>query len=75
MPVLDGEPWMIGRNPDLGELHDGEQEVVDHAIFQSDDGRWHLWACIRGDRESDASSTDGRAAPWIRRTGSPGASP
>jgi hypothetical protein len=47
-PVIDGEPWHIGGNPDLGDLHDDEQEVVDHTVFQSDDGRWHLWACIRG---------------------------
>ena len=47
-PVIDGGLWHIGNNPDLGDLHDDEQEVVDHAIFRSDDGRWHLWACIRG---------------------------
>ena len=46
---VDAELWRIGNNPDLGELSGGEtQEVVDHAIFQSTDGNWHLWACIRG---------------------------
>lgn len=50
-PVIDGPFWRIGNNPDLGEFDGGEQqEVVDHAIFQSVDGRWHLWACIRGTR-------------------------
>lgn len=47
-PESDGELWHIGNNPDLGELHGEKQEVVDHATFQSDDGNWHLWACIRG---------------------------
>ncbi len=48
-PVIDGEFWRIGGYPDLGELAYGRgHEVVDHAIFRSDDGRWHLWACVRG---------------------------
>ncbi|MFW6309075.1 MAG: hypothetical protein ACOC1S_03570 [bacterium] len=54
-PVLDGDFWMIGDNPDLGELQglkekkDGRspQECVDHHVFQSIDGGWHLWGCIR----------------------------
>ena len=59
-PALDGDYWMIGDNPDLGEL-DGRnrinntgfsgsrtQECVDHHVFQSEDGKWHLWGCIRG---------------------------
>ena len=51
VPVIAGDWWHIGNNPDLGELDGGErQEVVDHAIFQSADGAWHLWACIRGTR-------------------------
>ena len=24
------------------------QEPVDHHVFQSRDGAWHLWGCIRG---------------------------
>jgi hypothetical protein len=48
-PALDGDLWHIGSYPDLGELDGGaEQETVDHAIFQSCDGKWHLWACVRG---------------------------
>ncbi|MHB1294650.1 MAG: glycoside hydrolase family protein [Anaerolineae bacterium] len=47
-PAIDGEFWRIGSNPDLGALGDPAQQVVDHAIFRSDDGRWHLWACVRG---------------------------
>ncbi|MEQ8787717.1 MAG: hypothetical protein RIC55_15545 [Pirellulaceae bacterium] len=37
--------------PDLGELNGPEprkQHVVDHGFFQSTDGTWRLWACIRG---------------------------
>ncbi len=48
-PVIDGDFWRIGTYPDLGDLaYEAEHEVVDHAIFRSDDGKWHLWACIRG---------------------------
>jgi arabinan endo-1,5-alpha-L-arabinosidase len=57
-PVLDGEFWMIGKNPDLKELQgkgqteematgSSIQECVDHHVFLSDDGKWHLWGCIR----------------------------
>lgn len=57
-PILDGEFWMIGKNPDLKELqgkgHMEEmatgssiQECVDHHVFLSEDGKWHLWGCIR----------------------------
>jgi len=53
-PVLDGDFWMIGDNPDLGELQGNTdpargrvQECVDHHVFQSIDGAWHLWGCIR----------------------------
>lgn len=48
VPVLEGPFWPISNNPDLGVLGAERQEVVDHAIFQSRDGCWHLWACIRG---------------------------
>ena len=49
VPVIDGDFWYIGTYPNLGDLAYGpEHEVVDHAIFQSVDGRWHLWACVRG---------------------------
>ena len=60
-PVLDGEFWLIGASPadlDLPRLveqvpspqaPDGApvHECVDHHLFQSDDGAWHLWGCIR----------------------------
>jgi hypothetical protein len=52
-PVLDGDFWMIGGNPNLGDLQgplavNYPQECVDHHVFQSEDGMWHLWGCIRG---------------------------
>ena len=58
-PVLDGEFWMIGNHPDLGPIQgmrgeqaakagNGAQQCVDHHVFQSKDGAWHLWGCIRG---------------------------
>jgi len=52
-PVLDGDYWMIGDNPDLRAVLGVDdrgrvQEVVDHHIFRGTDGFWHLWACIRG---------------------------
>ena len=58
-PELDGQFWMIGDNPDLGELQGPHidprqpdraypQEPVDHHIYQGPDGAWHLWGCIRG---------------------------
>ncbi len=51
IPVLGGEPWHITGYPDLGDLAFGtDHEVVDHAIWQSDDQKWHLWACVRGTR-------------------------
>jgi hypothetical protein len=58
-PVLDSDYWMIGDNPDLGGIQGLRgtaalkvgvlpQEPVDHQVFQSGDGAWHLWGCIRG---------------------------
>ena len=56
-PILDGNAWLIGANPGLGALQGDRvdkngrpilQECVDHHIFKADDGRWHLWGCIRG---------------------------
>ena len=51
-PVPDGEFWLIGGTPELpdglmpdeGPVH----ECVDHHAFQSVDGIWQLWGCVRG---------------------------
>lgn len=68
MPVLSGSSWHVTGNPDLGELGTDRQEPVDHAIFQSDDGRWHLWSCIRHTKVGRVlnawESTDLRRSPW-----------
>lgn len=53
-PVLDGDWWPIGPKPDL-TAHGLQppadsariNEPNDHTVFQSADGRWHLWACVR----------------------------
>ena len=54
-PVLNGDFWMIGDNPDLEPILGKKEfengwipECVDHHIFQAEDGLWHLWGCIRG---------------------------
>ena len=54
-PVIDSDWWIIAPEPDLTEL--GLQpdpdtasrmnETNDHHIFMTDDGTWHLWACVR----------------------------
>jgi hypothetical protein len=61
-PVLDGQWWMIGPNPDLQGKIDGDADhrlkfekgsvreynaPVDHHIVQDVDGKWHLWGCVR----------------------------
>jgi hypothetical protein len=51
VPALDGEPWHITGYPELADLAYGsEHEIVDHAIWQADDGKWRVWACVRGTR-------------------------
>lgn len=60
-PVLDSDFWMLGPSPTMLDLPrlvapvrnpalpDGAptHECVDHHVFQSTDGTWHLWGCIR----------------------------
>jgi Glycosyl hydrolases family 32 N-terminal domain len=51
-PALSGDPWLIGKKPNLGALQGREagewsQQCVDHHITQSRDGEWQLWACVR----------------------------
>ncbi len=49
-PILE-KPSTICTMPDLKELN-GEnpegQHIVDHGIIQADNGKWQLWACLRG---------------------------
>ena len=47
IPQIDGDWWQIAGNPDLGALTGEKQQPVDFAIWQSEDGTWQLWSCIR----------------------------
>lgn len=47
VPKLDGQPWQIAANPNLGDLGSAIQQPVDFAIWQAADGTWQLWSCIR----------------------------
>lgn len=46
-PVIEGPWWRVASNPDLGQWTSDDQEPVDFAIWQSRDGQWQLWSCIR----------------------------
>lgn len=47
IPKIVGDWWKVADNPDLGEYTSGEQQPVDFAIWQANDGTWQLWSCIR----------------------------
>lgn len=47
MPRLEGEPWTVAGNPDLGDYTTSEQQPVDFGVWQAADGSWQLWSCIR----------------------------
>lgn len=58
-PIMQGDWWTIAQKPDLkavlpvtvdslapsGDLI--RNQPNDHTIYQSSDGRWQLWACVR----------------------------
>ena len=46
-PVIEGEWWQVAGNPDLGKYNDSNQQPVDFAVWQAQDGTWQLWSCIR----------------------------
>jgi len=51
IPVVDSNWWRICTMPDLGELNGPDpsrQHVVDHGFIRARNGKWQLWACIRG---------------------------
>ncbi|XOV94323.1 MAG: hypothetical protein ACFHWX_06385 [Bacteroidota bacterium] len=55
IPVIDGDFWRIVEAPDLDSLNGPDpekQHVVDHGFIKDNDGKWHLWACIRGTKVS-----------------------
>jgi hypothetical protein len=47
IPRLDGTPWTIAGDPDLGEFTSPKQQPVDFAVWPAADGTWQLWSCIR----------------------------
>jgi hypothetical protein len=47
VPEIDGTWWQVAGNPDLGKYTSKEQQPVDFAVWQADDGTWQLWSCIR----------------------------
>jgi len=50
-PVIASDWRRICEMPDLEELNGPDlsrQHVVDHGFIQSENGKWQLWACIRG---------------------------
>lgn len=55
VPIIDGDFWRIGAAPDLDSLNGPEpskQHVVDHGFVKDRNGKWHLWACMRGTKVS-----------------------
>jgi len=48
VPRLDGAPWTVAGDPDLGKVGSAKQQPVDFAIWQAADGTWQIWSCIRG---------------------------
>lgn len=51
VPVITGDWWRITGMPDLGPLNGPDpraQHVVDHGFIRAENGKWQLWACIRG---------------------------
>jgi hypothetical protein len=53
-PRLAGDFWLLAPNPTLppelrrpADAPGDPQECVDQHVFQSADGAWHLWGCIR----------------------------
>lgn len=51
IPVIESEWWRVCEMPDLGELkgQDPErQHIVDHGFIHAKNGKWILWACVRG---------------------------
>jgi hypothetical protein len=47
VPRLEGQPWTVAGDPDLGPYTDPQQQPVDFGVWQAADGRWQLWSCIR----------------------------
>ena len=50
VPRLEGDPWTVAGDPDLGPYTDPKQQPVDFGVWQAADGTWQLWSCIRHTR-------------------------
>lgn len=51
VPVIEDEWVRLCTMPDLGDLNGPDperQHIVDHHLYQHEDGSWHLWAALRG---------------------------
>ena len=51
VPEIASDWWRICTMPDLGALNGPDakkQQIVDHSFIQRPDGKWTLWACMRG---------------------------
>lgn len=48
IPQITGDWWTVASDPDLGEFTSPDQQPVDFGVWQSADGAWQLWSCIRG---------------------------
>ncbi|MCB1123409.1 MAG: hypothetical protein KJT03_17790, partial [Verrucomicrobiae bacterium] len=51
VPEITSDFWRICTMPDLGELNGPnpeKQHIVDHGFMMADNGKWQLWACMRG---------------------------
>ena len=73
-PAIAGPWWRICEMPDLGDLNGPEprrQHIVDHGFIQACNGKWQLWACMRGTAVSrllygwEGDSLE--AGPWTPR--------
>jgi len=49
-PIIRGAWWQVAGDPDLGAYTSPDQQPVDFAVWQAEDGSWQLWSCIRGTR-------------------------
>ena len=47
IPQIVGGWWPVTGDPDLGKFTTAEQQPVDFAIWQAEDGSWQIWSCIR----------------------------
>jgi len=47
IPVIESDWRQVSGNPDLGKLSNPNQQPVDFAVWQAEDGTWQLWSCIR----------------------------